>query len=599
MSPSPSVAEATPNEQRNRIRRARKPFNCEPCRRSKLRCDRCLPCTSCSRRGLVSLCTYRNLPQGHDSGPTNDDTLRQSPAIDNGFGRKSSHLPAPLPEHDGRSLLHPSENLAASDSHARWEEIFQRPTDQPWYTRDGQGCQPNGFNFPFSLGPDISKQDLLSLLPPKECCDYLIIQYFSRLSPLYHILHGPTFQREYTRFFHSQAETSLSWMALLFVLCSVTLNTMEDSDPSPIDSWRKETETLDFRATAAKFRNRAMVCLSQDRFLIRHSLHTLQALLILIYGMSHNAIDVCEGMALNIGIALRCNIKTKPSTMGCIEFEQRRRCWAGIIMLHTYQAILFRDVNVSAFSEIEVTLPADPTQMSVVVFKLRLFEISSRVCDLLSRDTELTEDNLTSFHSLISQEQAKWDAKFLIDGQPSVLGLSSYAHWCILQQYAHQLYLLLHRAFCRSRLGQPPRFESQLKCTTSGVALLEIHRQFAEFPRLRRYRWYVYGTTSFCAFHGAVAMASCLLMAPGSLNASAYKSVIDAAVVRFEALRERSTICAKAYPIISHLRTMIWPDNSDGSPMCPDSSDVLDEWFDSVPWLNVDSVNWASNSIRL
>lgn len=276
-------------------------------------------------------------------------------------------------------------------------------------------------------------------------------------------------------------------------------------------------------------------------------------------------------MALNIGIALRCNIKTKPSTMGWIEFEQRRRCWAGILMLHTYQAILFRDVNVSAFSEIEVTLPADvndadirddmilppssqPTQMSVIMFKLRLFEISSRVCDLLSRDTELTEDNLTSLDSLISQEQAKWDAKFLLDGQPSVLDLSSYAHWCILQQYAHQLYLLLHRVFCRSRLGQPPRLESQSKCVTSGVALLEIHRQFAELPRLRHYRWYVYGMTSFCAFHGAVAIASCLLMEPESLHASSYKSVFDTAVTRFKALRERSTICAKAFPILSHLR---------------------------------------------
>lgn len=288
MSPSPSAAEAAPSEQRLRIRRARKPLNCEPCRRSKVRCDRRLPCMSCSRRGLVSLCTYRNLRQGHDSEPTNDDASRQSPHRGGGLGWNPSRLLAPLPEHDRRSLLQSPENSAASDSHARWEEVFQRPTDQPWYARYGHGCQLNGFNFPFSLGPDIPKQDLLNLLPPKECCDYLVIQYFSRLSPLYHILHGPTFQREYTRFFDRQAETDLSWMALLFVLCSVTLNTMEESDSTLINSWCKETETLDFRAAAAKFRNHAMVCLSQDQFLIRHSLHTLQALLILIYGMSHN-----------------------------------------------------------------------------------------------------------------------------------------------------------------------------------------------------------------------------------------------------------------------------------------------------------------------
>lgn len=276
-------------------------------------------------------------------------------------------------------------------------------------------------------------------------------------------------------------------------------------------------------------------------------------------------------MALNIGIALRCNMKTKPSTMGWIAFEQRRRCWAGILMLYTYQAILFRDVNVSALSEMELTMPADvndsdirddmtlqpssqPTQMSVIMFKLRLFEISSRVCDLLSGDSELNEDRLVPFDSLISQEQAKWDATFLLDGQPSVLDIPSYAHWCILQQYAHQLYLLLHRAFCRSHSGKPPRFQSQLKCVTSGAASLEIHRQFVELLRLRHYRWYVYDMTSFCAFHGAVALASCLIMEPDSLDASLYRTTFDTAVSQFKSLRERSTICAKSHPILSHLR---------------------------------------------
>lgn len=95
--------------------------------------------------------------------------------------------------------------------------------------------------------------------------------------------------------------------------------------------------------------------------------------------------------------------------MGWIEFERRRRCWADILMLHTYQAILFRDVNVTALSEMEPKMPADvndsdiqddvilqpssqPKQMSVIMFKLRLFEISSRVCDHLSSDSKMDED---------------------------------------------------------------------------------------------------------------------------------------------------------------------------------------------------------------
>lgn len=276
-------------------------------------------------------------------------------------------------------------------------------------------------------------------------------------------------------------------------------------------------------------------------------------------------------MALNIGIALRCNIKSKPSNMSWIEFERRRRCWAGILLLHIYQAILFRDVDVSSLLEKERTMPADandadiqddmihqpssqPTQMSVIMFKLRLFELSSRICHRLSSDPRLDEHTLASFDCEIAHEQAQWDAKFLIDGKPSVLDIASYAHWCILQQYAHQLYLLIHRSFCRPRSDEPCRVESQLKCISSGAALLEIHRQFYEVPRLRHYRWYVYGMTSFCALHGAVALASCLLMQPDSFDSASYRAAFDSAVLRIEALRGRSPICVKAHPIVRHLQ---------------------------------------------
>lgn len=48
-----------------------------------------------------------------------------------------------------------------------------------------------------------------------------------------------------------------------------------------------------------------------------------------IYSLSHNeSVDqgwALLGMALNIGIALRCNVEQK--SLGTIETERRRRCW--------------------------------------------------------------------------------------------------------------------------------------------------------------------------------------------------------------------------------------------------------------------------------
>ena len=151
-----------------------------------------------------------------------------------------------------------------------------------------------------------------------------------------------------------------------------------------------------------------------------------------------------QGMALKIGIALQCNLKTKPPDMGWVECERCRRCWAGVPMLHTYQVILLRDVDVTSLLEIEPTMSADvndsdiqddmivhsssqPTQMPVIMFKLRFFELSSRIRDDLSAETRMDERRLTSLEGEIAQGQAIWDAKSLLGGQPSLLNIPSCA----------------------------------------------------------------------------------------------------------------------------------------------------------------------------
>ncbi|EKM59572.1 uncharacterized protein PHACADRAFT_49856, partial [Phanerochaete carnosa HHB-10118-sp] len=51
-SPGPSSSELHNGEGRpSAPKRARKAINCEPCRNSKLKCDRNRPCSSCVLRG--------------------------------------------------------------------------------------------------------------------------------------------------------------------------------------------------------------------------------------------------------------------------------------------------------------------------------------------------------------------------------------------------------------------------------------------------------------------------------------------------------------------------------------------------------------------
>ncbi|KAL4865791.1 hypothetical protein BDV12DRAFT_173880 [Aspergillus spectabilis] len=580
-------------------RRSRKTYSCEPCRKSKLRCDRQDPCSSCKHRACETSCVYRG---------------KASPLISPRSGPRPVEL-----------IPHLSDTPAAGPivtrpgyqdfSDAGWDAVFERPIqliEQP----DPAAQSRNHLFFPFYVGTKLSTNELLSKLPPWPCCEYLITHYFTLLSPLFHVLHGPTFERQYYMFRDDPSNVDLSWLALLFLLLSMAVHSVESDDAVLAKLW-SEPHAQDTTALSCRLRTAAMICLAQDNFLVNHSLSTLEALLILIYTISHDeGVDrgwILLGMALNIGIALQCNVDHRPAGVTCIEVERRRRCWAGILLLHTYQAIMFRDVDIAWLTKIPAVMPADvndkdvqahvivrpssqPTQMSVMMFKLRLFQLSNRVCSCLSNSTQLDKTTLGLLDAEIAAEQQKWDAAFLSQGRTSLLDTSSYAYWTILQLYAHHLYLLIHRPFCRPNPNSPLeyRFESKLRCIRSGAALLDFHRQFCENQRLRHYRWNVYGMTSSYALHGAVALASCLLdRTDDDIDCGPYRVAFDAAILRMEKLQDRSPICKKAYPLLRHFQTMLSPDIFAWSdPAGYEFANTFDDWIDSVQWLNPDSSIW-------
>lgn len=239
-------------------------------------------------------------------------------------------------------------------------------------------------------------------------------------------------------------------------------------------------------------------------------------------------------------------------------------------MLHTNHAMSVGHIDMSFRLDISSVIPppvnnADfkehtilhssrkPSQMTMMGFKLRLFQLSNRICRQLSEHIDVTSLNV--FNDEVAAEQKQWDAVFLLDGEPSILDTSSYAHWCILQLYAHQLFLLLHRPFCRGCDNSCFLPSSRIKCLTSGAALIDIHRKFLELPRLRAYRWYAYGMTGLYAIHGAVVLALCLLEGnTENWDTAPYFAIFIETVTRIEKLRCHSSISAKAYPMLCQLK---------------------------------------------
>ncbi|KAJ5108243.1 hypothetical protein N7456_004918 [Penicillium angulare] len=245
---------------------------------------------------------------------------------------------------------------------------------------------------------------------------------------------------------------------------------------------------------AHQYRTAALIALSMDNFLVHHDLNTLEAILLLIYAINHwEGLEyswILLGMAQNIGMSLHCNVDPtiRLETVNYIDLERRSRCWAGILLLHTNQAMSYPDINLSSFSTGKTRMPAivndtdiqentisTPksriTQMSVMQYKLEISQLSSRICSHLSTQTSLSREAVANFDAEILAQQQQWDSAFLVNGSPSVLEASSHAYWCILQLYAHQLYLILYRPIRHSSTAPAESHSSDLsreKCVKSG-----------------------------------------------------------------------------------------------------------------------------------
>ncbi|KAI0877985.1 hypothetical protein GGS24DRAFT_47409 [Hypoxylon argillaceum] len=617
-------------------RRPRKPISCEPCRHSKLRCDRQNPCTSCVRRKCVDSCVYER-PSGTPEQPEPASAAAPcQPQTEHSTAegiRIASTAPAPAGIAgiagiaDTAVTSDEQVNTSPADlrerralTHERWEEVLQRPMnpDEPsTFAPDDAVSHAASICFPFPSEPHLSTSDILALVPPAQSCDYLISQFFMYMSQFFPILHGPTFQKEYAAFVGNPSTVDFSWLAVLFMLLSIGLHTLDYDGALPADISPNGSTLQGSNMSTRRYREAAMICLSKDQFLTRYRLNTLQALLLIVYEICHEeGVErgwTLLGIALNISIALHCNAESTPLGLNRIEMERRRRCWAGLLSLYAYQMVSYPGVDMLFLANVTATMPADvndidiredsisqpsrrPTQMSVMIFKIRLFQLSSKICRHLKGPNKFDEKTRDLFDAEIAEEQRQWDATFLVSNEevPSLLDFSSFAHWS-LQFHGHHLYLLIHQPFCRPRSNSTCfRQQSRAKCITSGAALLELHRRFWEVPRLRPCRWTMHGLHSFYAVHGAVALASCLLEEESHISGSLqYRDAFVATVSRVGKLQNRSPICMKAYPILSQLQTLLFPEQYKWpNPANSTFLETLDTWVDNLQWLNPNTVDW-------
>lgn len=385
----------------------------------------------------------------------------------------------------------------------------------------------------------------------------------------------------------------LSWLALLFAVLSVAVTALDEGSDLLRDLGKSPIASKSIATLTSRYRASALRCLEADHYLWRQNLQTLQALILLIYGInhSHGQSWALLGLTRNVALSLGCHVDPEHFGLDLVEAEQRRRCWAALTMLYMIQNTCLGSID-SAPIQNSVRMPLDVdddeltassvstnthiarsdrdrvSQMSYLLHKFRLYDICARICSYLFSENSLPSyDVISDFDKEISAQQEAWNRQYLRDTRHSNLPSHHAAHLNILFGYSHQLFLLLHRPVLmqtQTEDGNTQQYapsqvlSSRTRCLKSASALLGIHRLLNETDAFRPYQWYNHGLGSFHAFHAAVFIAYICGTSTylGADYLASLRRELEGSVTTFEAIAAtgRSRICEKAAPVLRRLR---------------------------------------------
>lgn len=96
-------------------------------------------------------------------------------------------------------------------------------------------------------------------------------------------------RKDYAEFVERPLSVSASWLAILFILLSLAVNSLEEDDTVIRDLARGQDACDSIRVLSKRYREAAMRCLvKQGVFWGRHNVQSLQAPILLVYAMGHN-----------------------------------------------------------------------------------------------------------------------------------------------------------------------------------------------------------------------------------------------------------------------------------------------------------------------
>ncbi|KAF3210978.1 hypothetical protein TWF106_010372 [Orbilia oligospora] len=352
--------------------------------------------------------------------------------------------------------------------------------------------------FPFSASSLLSRNEILRYLPTQSVADKLVEHWFDAFDRSYHILHGPTFRKEYEAFWQDpqSSKVDLSWIGLLMAILATTI-----ADLMNLGRMANDPELMGMESDQYKLPIEHCIVLGLNA--AKPGLYTIQAMIIYL-GWARNKSNQ-EQMWLYLGLILRVaqsmglhrDPKKFEVDIAPYHVEMRRRLWnvlscmdllesiriglPSIVRAGESDAMLPSNIHDYEFDEDSKTLPpsrpmSEHTPMSYMIAKSKLANVFGRAVqminqikpaphydDILRLDAEARKvySSMPDFLKFRPLEESRVDHPALIMQR---YGLN------ILHQKS---LLIMHRPYFTLRLKNNARYApSRRACLESAMTLL-------------------------------------------------------------------------------------------------------------------------------
>ncbi|KJZ74213.1 hypothetical protein HIM_06444 [Hirsutella minnesotensis 3608] len=351
MPSKPDTQPTSPPQQRQKRNRAL--LSCGPCRASKLKCDRMVPCSQCTKKGRDDLCAYAPKPI-KKKPPAKGMSARLQRLEGMVRSMMDSGGEVETRERDGASEAPPvlgnvvrgdkgTTYVGATHCMAMLEDIedlksyfIDSDNDE-----DGDASPTDEIDGPEMLlwprGGPVSKEELLAQLPERQVADRLITRYFASLSPSQHVIHRPTFAKTYAGFWQDPSSVSYHWISQLFMVLALGILFNSFSAPHEVEG----DSSVPISDRIRQYRSCAGWALIWGKY-TQPTIATLPAFLLYVeaHFLFNRAVQmncyVLSGMCIRL--MLKMGLHRDPSKLTGIspfEGEMRRRMWNMAVQIET------------------------------------------------------------------------------------------------------------------------------------------------------------------------------------------------------------------------------------------------------------------------